>query len=101
MEYSKNHQNKKAVLFDLDHTLWDHERAQKSAVELLCRKYQIDFDVFYRLYPLFNREAWNAFARKSVTLDELRILRFAKTLEASRITHLSPSRRILMKGREA
>jgi FMN phosphatase YigB (HAD superfamily) len=52
MEYSENRQNKKAVLFDLDHTLWDHEKAQRSAVDSLCIKHELDSHLFYRYYPL-------------------------------------------------
>jgi HAD superfamily hydrolase (TIGR01549 family) len=92
MDYSEKRQNKKAVLFDLDQTLWDHEQTQKSAIESLCARYEIDFQVFYRFYPFFNREAWGALARKTITVDDMRVIRFSNTLKAAGITHVSPTR---------
>ncbi|MBN1902314.1 HAD-IA family hydrolase [Candidatus Sumerlaeota bacterium] len=83
-------QKKKALLFDLDDTLWDHQKAQKSAIEDICVHHEIDFLTFYRYYHYFNQEAWNDYANKLVSLDEMRIQRFARSLKSSRIDHLSP-----------
>ncbi len=85
-------QNKRgAVLFDLDYTLWDHATAQATAIRHICERHTLNFDEFYPLYTCFNREGWEAFARRTISLSQMRIGRFEKTIAALELTHLSPS----------
>jgi YjjG family noncanonical pyrimidine nucleotidase len=90
MVQDTNFRKKGAILFDLDHTLWDHDEAQQTAVKRLCVKNNIDFDIFYPLFDRINQEMWKRFARGEGNIEELRIQRFTRSLEAAHIDFLSP-----------
>jgi len=90
MNQYTNLRKKGAILFDLDHTLWDHDEAQKTAVKRLCVKNNIDFDTFYPVFARINREMWERFARGESNIEDLRVLRFTKSLETLHIDSLSP-----------
>ncbi len=74
------------VYFDLDDTLLDHRRAERAALRdthaahpALARH---DFERVHAHYHQHNSALWAAYAQGAVTRDELKRLRFARTLEA-------------------
>ena len=81
---------KGAVLFDLDNTLFDHEKTQAWAIKTMCENLHIDFQAFYPLFVLYNKEVWREFADRLITVSSMRIGRFRKTLNALHISHLDP-----------
>ncbi|MBI4530762.1 MAG: HAD-IA family hydrolase [Candidatus Latescibacteria bacterium] len=79
-----------AIFFDLDNTLFDHNRAQAEA--LFCTlgalgEYDhtglsdVPFDTVLAAFRRHNDEAWNRYARGEITFDECRFIRFKRTLE--------------------
>ena len=82
---------KGAVLFDLDNTLFDHEKTQNAAIKILCDNRHIDFQAFYPLFHLYNKEGWRELAAGLINVPSMRILRFRNTLDALHIFHLDPA----------
>ena len=80
-----------AALFDLDSTLWDHNRAQHGAIKKICMDHGINFPTFYPLYHRHNLEVWQALARGEMQIQDVRIARFARTLDALQLQNLSPA----------
>ncbi len=72
----------KAIFFDWDHTLWDHEaNAFDTLNELfieyhLQEKYQVVFSDFYKNYQELNNELWREYQLGELTQEELRHIRF-------------------------
>lgn len=77
----------KAVIFDLDHTLWDMERnASETLAELFLQfqfgKYTLgSAHDFVALYKLHNQHLWQDYERGLVSKQELRTLRFDRALD--------------------
>ncbi len=71
-----------AVLFDLDHTLWDHARVERWALEKVCRNHNLEFEPFYENYVRINRELWAVFVKGGITVEKMRHTRFQRILEA-------------------
>lgn len=75
------------IFFDLDHTLWDFER---NSAETLHEIFSIlklkeagvnDQKKFIELYHVHNENLWALYQLGKIERDELRYLRWAKTLE--------------------
>lgn len=81
-----------AALFDLDSTLWDHSRAQHGAIQKVCNDHDINFAAFYPLYHRHNLEVWQALARGEMQIEDVRIARFARTLDVLKLQNLSPAK---------
>lgn len=75
----------KHIFFDLDHTLWDYEKnARETLMELHAEfrlnEKNIKVDALVEVYGLVNRELWGAFNRGEIKKEDLREIRFYKTL---------------------
>ena len=70
--------NKKAVFFDLDHTLWDFEKNSALAFEVILPKYGIGINLndFLRLYVPSNAKYWKLYRDGKITRQQLRYGRF-------------------------
>jgi len=65
---------KKAVFFDLDHTLWDFEKNSALAFEVLLPKHNIAIDPvdFLQLYVPANANYWKLYRDGHITQQQLR-----------------------------
>lgn len=77
---------KKAVLFDLDHTLWDFEKNARETLQELYFEYQFDrifthvqVDLFIDTYNRINHELWDQYHRGQIDKNYLRHRRFRDT----------------------
>lgn len=66
----------KAVFFDLDMTLWDHQKAQSATLKIICERYAIDFAKMDKAYAEVNEEYWERFLKKEMDVEEMRTGRF-------------------------
>lgn len=66
--------NKKAVFFDLDHTLWDFEKNSALALHTVIPKYTtgINVDDFVAQYSPTNVKYWKLFRDGAITQQQLR-----------------------------
>jgi putative hydrolase of the HAD superfamily len=74
------------LFFDLDRTLWDFETNSKIALKKIYDKYRLEshfehFLQFQKSYQNINNELWKKYGKGKISKDELRIIRFEKTLE--------------------
>lgn len=74
-------ENKKAVFFDLDHTLWDFEKNSGLAFEAVFMKHSISVSTedFLKEYVPVNAHYWKLFRDDVITQQELRYGRFKET----------------------
>ncbi len=80
----------KHLFFDLDRTLWDFETNSKIALQKIYDKYSLNlhfehFIHFQKSYQNINNELWKKYGKGKITKDELRIIRFEKTLEKAQV----------------
>lgn len=69
----------KYILFDLDDTLLDFQKAQKLAFKKLLKNYNIDYsEELYSVYNTMNKEFWKKFELGEITSEELKSARFEK-----------------------
>lgn len=91
--------NVKAILFDLDHTLWDFARNSREAIhdifteEKITDRYNIPFGEFYTSYIIINDRMWERYRKGSLSRLELRNQRFLKTLEKFNVNDVSLAQR--------
>lgn len=77
----------KAIFFDWDHTLWDHDfNARESLRELFeeyhfLEKYKIDFDAFFDFYLKLNSSLWRQYQLGELSQEALRTRRFKELFE--------------------
>lgn len=76
----------KHLFFDIDRTLWDFETNSKNALQKLYDSFQLEnhfdhFIQFQKIYSSINKELWKKYGKGKVSKEELRNLRFIKTLE--------------------
>ena len=66
--------NKKAIFFDLDHTLWDFEKNSALAFEAIIEKYELGIShaEFNRHYSPINAQYWKQYRDGAITQQELR-----------------------------
>ncbi|MBN1694535.1 YjjG family noncanonical pyrimidine nucleotidase [candidate division WOR-3 bacterium] len=66
------------ILFDLDGTLFDYEKAEGYALKKSMERFDIDykFPFYLEKYRIINREVWREFERGETSLDELKLKRF-------------------------
>lgn len=76
--------NKKAVFFDLDHTLWDFEKNSALAFEYILDKnsVQVDPAKFIELHVPINAGYWKRFRDGHITREQLRYGRFKDVFDA-------------------
>ncbi|MFM7768054.1 MAG: YjjG family noncanonical pyrimidine nucleotidase [Bacteroidota bacterium] len=79
--------NIRAVLFDLDHTLWDFRANSRETIADLYHRHQLQalgvlsLDEFISVYERINHDMWNAYSTGQIGKEFLRKGRFANTLE--------------------
>lgn len=75
--------NKKAVFFDLDHTLWDFEKNSALVFEVILAKYNVNVDIpeFVKQYSPVNAEFWKLYRDNHITQQELRYGRLKETFD--------------------
>lgn len=79
--------NIRAVLFDLDHTLWDFRANSRETIGDLFQLHQLEaygvpsLDEFITVYERINHDMWNAYSLGQIGKEVLRKGRFANTLE--------------------
>ena len=66
------------ILFDLDGTLFNYEKAEEFALKKSMGHFGIDykFPSYLKKYRIINREVWREFERGETSLDELKLKRF-------------------------
>jgi len=74
--------NYRYLLFDLDNTLFDFDRAEETAFTAAFSAYGLPCDTdIYRLYHEINDRLWKQLERGEVQRDRLRELRFEQLLD--------------------
>jgi YjjG family noncanonical pyrimidine nucleotidase len=73
--------NKRAVFFDLDHTLWDFEKNSALAFQVIIEKYSIgvSHEQFNKSYSPINAKYWKLYRDGDITQQELRYGRLRDT----------------------
>jgi YjjG family noncanonical pyrimidine nucleotidase len=76
--------NKKAVFFDLDHTLWDFEKNSALAFEHILAENNVGVDIprFIELHVPVNAGYWKLFRDGHITQQELRYGRLKDVFDA-------------------
>ena len=87
------------LFFDLDRTLWDFETNSKTALKQLFVLYQLNqfipnFYKFYYTYKNINADLWVKYGAGKITKEELRNLRFDKTLKKFKIDDIELANKI-------
>jgi len=81
----------KAIFFDWDHTLWDHDaNAKESLVELfhsfeLHQRSNYPFDDFFEIYQKVNTQLWEDYQFGRIDQQTLRETRFKKVFDAIKV----------------
>ncbi|KOS06441.1 haloacid dehalogenase [Flavobacterium akiainvivens] len=80
--------NKKAVFFDLDHTLWDFEKNSALAFEYILNKNSVPVDLakFIELHVPINAGYWKLFRDGHITQQQLRYGRLKDVFNALEVT---------------
>ena len=78
----------KAIFFDLDNTLWDHTKAQAAAIRALCQSVELCFETFYTIYRVHNQAVWDLYLANQISLSDMRIQRFERSLRMLGLTTL-------------
>lgn len=79
--------DKKAIFFDLDHTLWDFDKNAEETLAELFVVYNFQnlgmtsADVFIETYTHHNHRLWALYHRGEITKNVLRTARFADTFK--------------------
>ena len=76
----------KTIFFDLDNTIFDHTRAEQSALKILLDSSPENFAFvnqkqFMQIYDKINLQLWKKMAKGEVGPQQLKVLRFQLTLE--------------------
>ena len=74
------------LLFDLDNTLFDYDRAEREALKSTFAEIGRPVHAeLHRQYRQINGELWQAFEQGGVTQDVIKVQRFARLLDAAGI----------------
>ena len=76
----------KHLFFDLDRTLWDFETNSKITLQTIYKNRKLDrffssYDDFFEKYHTNNVKMWEDYKLRKITKNELKVQRFALTLE--------------------
>lgn len=74
------------IVFDLDHTLWDYERASEETLRELFEAYALgrycpDFESFFSVFKQVNHLLWQAYNQGQIEQAALRRVRFVHIFE--------------------
>ena len=78
----------KHIFFDLDHTLWDHDKNSHEALTVINKNLGVselcetDFDSFHKEYVRINYGLWTDYHQKKIEKELLRWKRFDLTLNS-------------------
>ena len=76
------------LLFDADGTLFDYDRAEKTALQETFRLTGVKFDPDYlAVYQRINHSAWQAVEKGELTVSVLKVRRFESLLETIGAAH--------------
>lgn len=80
----------KTIFFDLDNTIFDHTRAEQSALKILLESSPeifapVDQEKLVQTYHKINLELWKRMAKGEITPQRLKVLRFKLTFEELKI----------------
>lgn len=75
----------KVLFFDLDNTLFDHKRAERTALVELMKSHpeifaETDETQFLSAYDRYNKKLWKEMAEGKISAHELKLQRFALSL---------------------
>ena len=77
----------KHIFLDLDRTLWDFEENSKQELLSIFKKFNLQQrgislpNEFIKIYKAINEECWSLYRLNKLTKEDLRSIRFLKTLE--------------------
>ena len=76
-------ENKKAIFFDLDHTLWDFEKNSALVFEVILEQYKVGVNIseFVKHYSVVNANYWRLYRDGHITQQELRYGRLKDSFE--------------------
>ncbi len=91
-----NPRNIKVIFFDLDNTLFDHSRAERSALRTVIRRHPkilaaIDEETFLTTYDRINQMLWKKMAAGELSAERLKTMRFELTLDELDANHADPA----------
>ncbi len=78
----------KAIFFDWDHTLWDHDANAKESLTEIFHEFNLDklsnhsFESFFEIYQEVNHQLWEAYQFGKIDQQTLRDTRFLQVFEA-------------------
>ena len=75
------------VIFDLDDTLCDYQKAKKNAISLVNRVLEssgIDVNQFWNSYSLIEPALFRQFVNGNISRDEYRLRRYADVMQGAR-----------------
>ncbi|NNC85466.1 MAG: noncanonical pyrimidine nucleotidase, YjjG family [Bacteroidia bacterium] len=81
----------KHIFFDLDHTLWDHDKNSHEALSAITDNHGVnnicntDFKTFHHKYVDINYSLWTDYHQKKIEKELLRWKRFDMTLNAFKV----------------
>lgn len=79
----------KAILIDVDNTLFDFEASAMMALEKSAERYHINLpDNILSIFIKHNNELWNEIENKSLTFPELQRLRFDRIFKEAHIENI-------------
>lgn len=82
----------KYVIFDLDDTLCDYQKAKKNAISLVNRVLElsgIDVNQFWNSYSLIEPTLFRQFVNGVISRDEYRLRRYAHVIQGAHENHLA------------
>jgi putative hydrolase of the HAD superfamily len=91
-----NPRNIKVIFFDLDNTLFDHSRAERSALLAVIHRHPkllavIDEEMFLTTYARINQMLWKKLAAGELSAERLKTMRFELTLDELDANHANPA----------
>jgi putative hydrolase of the HAD superfamily len=74
------------IFFDLDDTLWDLKKNSREGMKTTLEIHGLflneeEFERFINTYVIYNKMAWEAYYNNKISKEDLRLKRFAWTLE--------------------
>jgi len=89
----------KHLFFDLDRTLWDFETNSKITLQAIYKNRQLNrffssYDDFFKKYHENNARMWDAYKLRQITKDELKVQRFAITLQNEGLEDIALAKQI-------
>ncbi|MCB9256923.1 MAG: noncanonical pyrimidine nucleotidase, YjjG family [Chitinophagales bacterium] len=82
----KNLDNYEYLLFDLDNTLLDFNKASSLAFKALMKALEIDnFEAYYEIYYPINAKYWHYYEKQKISADEVKYGRFEAFIQEAKL----------------